>query len=365
MNRETLVGHLEKLWSENKAKGFLAQVLFRREITSGSLSSHRRKFFGGCWVLTPKTREFFKFRFTFFTHPALLRDSPSDTLEPEDILGGADGLKFQMIAGFLRRAGIGVLYAIPVGADITHLEQIRWLLYRYDTKDEKLKRVNPNIFFSRWRGVGKPPHGEAWSDEVREAYMGLEEEELTMLLLNEAFFAVFIKQRYRKTVKDPYDIDGFLLSYSTGSVLPLEIKEKFPAKKENSRFFGLDAGRILLLLRLCLPNDANALYVIREVKREDRGFIGWKFMPLSDIIATASWVLLHGGRGMSREETHIVALPYDSFRVLDSQVLSNDYLGEIASLPEEIKRLANEFRDSLEREFFREEQGGGHGGAKT
>ncbi len=42
-----------------------------------------------------------------------------------------------------------------------------------------------------------------------------------------------------------------------------------------------------MLLRLCLPNDSNALYLIRELD-EAGSFIGWKFITLSDIIMTAS-----------------------------------------------------------------------------
>ena len=351
MDRGKLVDYLERYWTENKAKGLLAQALFRREIKRGSFSRYKRKFFDGCWVLAPKRSDFFRFRFCFFTHPALFHGDPGDRADPEDIMGDTEGLKFRMVAGFLNRAGMGVMYALPTGSQPVPPEGIRWLLYRYERDSEQLERVEPATFFSRWVGRGRPSRGRRWSEGVKKAYMELEEEELLMLLLNEAFYTVFLKGRLRKPVSDPYDVDGFLLSYSTGTVLPLEIKEKFPAGSGDNAFFGIDAGRVLMLLRICLPNDANAFYLIREVEEDGRRFLCWKFMPLSEIIATASWNLQRGGRGMGGQETQTIRLPYSSFERLDPRILSDEHLRKIASLPDEVKRLAAEFRKTLEREF--------------
>ena len=152
-------------------------------------------------------------------------------------------------------------------------------------------------------------------------------------------------------MSDPYDVDGFLLSYSARAVLPLEIKEKFPAGSGDNAFFGIDAGRVLMLLRLCLPNDANAFYMIREVEETGREFVSWKFMPVSEIIASASWNLQRGGRGMGGQETQTIRLPYGGFRKLEPDILGGKSLKEISNLPEEIKRLAVEFKRALESEF--------------
>jgi hypothetical protein len=37
-------------------------------------------------------------------------------VEPEAVMGEAEGLKFRMVAGFLNRAGMGVVYAVPTGS---------------------------------------------------------------------------------------------------------------------------------------------------------------------------------------------------------------------------------------------------------
>jgi hypothetical protein len=348
--KEELVGYLEKYWTENKAKGLMAQSLFRKEVRSGIYSEYRRKFFGGCWVLAPKRRDFFKFRFCFFVHPSVLGNVPDDDLEPEAVTGEAEGLKLRMVAGFLTRAGMGVIYMIPVGESPLPPENIQWFLYRYDDKKEILRRIDAAAFFSRWEGMGRPGYGKAWSARLKQDYLALEEGELTSLLLNEAFYTSFLKGYLKKSISDPYDVDGFLLSYSTRTVLPFEIKEKFPAGSGDSAFFGIDAGRVLMLLRLCLPNDANAFYVIREVSEADRRFIDWKFMPISEIIVSASWNLQRGGRGMGGQETQTIRLPYHGFRRLEPSILSDSSLDEVGNLPRGVKKLAEEFKKMLEEE---------------
>ena len=95
----------------------------------------------------------------------------------------------------------------------------------------------------------------------------------------------------------------------------MEIKEKFPGQNREDKFFGIDAGRVMMLLRICLPNDANAIYLIREVDKR-AGFVGWKYITLSDIIMTSSWNLQAGGRGMGGQATTNIRLPYDYFTVL-------------------------------------------------
>jgi len=300
VKKEALVDYLEKYWAENKAKGLMAQLLFRKEMKGGVYSEYGQKFFGGCWVLAPRREDFFKFRFCFFVHPVMLKNMLNDDAKPEDIMGNAEGLKFRMVAGFLTRAGMEVIYAISVGEAPLPPENMRWFLYRYNDKRDRLQRIDEDTFFSRWEGRGRPGRKdkEKWGPNLRKEYLALEEEELLYLLLNEAFYTTFLKGSLRKSVSDPYDVDGFLLSFLTGTVLPLEIKEKFPARRGDSAFFGIDAGRILMLLRLCLPSDTNAFYVIREVREADRKFIDWKFMPISEIIASASWNLQRGGKGM-------------------------------------------------------------------
>ena len=134
--------------------------------------------------------------------------------------------------------------------------------------------------------------------------------------------------------------------------LPIEIKEKFPGESSAGAFFGIDAGRLLMLLRLCLPNDSNAVYLIREVTEGERRFVGWKCMTLSEIVTAASWNLQRGGTGMGGQETQTVRLPYSCFREFGPNFMSEENMESIKNLPKDIKRIAACFGESLEREFL-------------
>ena len=101
-----------------------------------------------------------------------------------------------------------------------------------------------------------------------------------------------------------------------------------------------------MLLRLCLPNDANAIYLIRELD-ESGNFIAWKYLTLSDIIMTSSWNLQAGGPGMGGQSTQTICLPYEYFKEFDADALSEDNLKKLGNMPKEIKELAVQWRDGL------------------
>jgi len=126
-------------------------------------------------------------------HPTVLESRPGDEVEPEAVMGEAEGLKFRMVAGFLNRAGMGVVYAVPTGQLPLPPEKVRWVLYRYNAAEERLRRIDESTFFSRWRGRGRPGRGEKWDPHLKESYLALEEEELVSLFLNEAFYTSFLK----------------------------------------------------------------------------------------------------------------------------------------------------------------------------
>jgi len=175
---------------------------------------------------------------------------------------------------------------------------------------------------------------------------------LKTALLNELFYTGFLKALLKKPVNDPYDVDQFAISLSQKHIFPMEIKEKFAAtENSSSKFFGIDAGRIMMMLRLCLPNDANAIYLIRELN-EAGVFQGWKYITLSDIIMASGWNLQAGGRGMGGQNTQTVKLHYDRFRDFTEDTISEDNLKIIGNMPEEIKKTAQEFSEKIEEKFI-------------
>ena len=164
------------------------------------------------------------------------------------------------------------------------------------------------------------------------------------------FYAGFLKTVHKKPLNDPYDVDLFLISISQKHIFPMEIKEKFPWASGNDKFFGIDAGRIMMLLRLCLPNDANSVYLIRELDESGK-FIGWKYMTLSDIIMTASWNLQAGGPGMGGQSTQTIRLPYKHFKNFTDNDLTEENLKVIGNMPKDIKTIAKHFGEELSEKF--------------
>ncbi len=98
----------------------------------------------------------------------------------------------------------------------------------------------------------------------------MEKQKLESMLLNELFYTGYLKSILKKPTNDPCDVDGFIISLSQKHILQIEMKEKFPVLKKRERYFGIDAGRIMMLLRVCIPNDSNAIYIIRQVTENGR-----------------------------------------------------------------------------------------------
>lgn len=338
--KEKIIKKLKSIWSENKAKGLLAQVKLQQSLVQGEFSGLHKKYYSGCWILAPKDNAYFKYRYAFFIHGKIISDVNKEVIL-EEVINEASANNFKRIAGYLNKAGIGIMYAIPLGNKI---ENIEWNIYNYNLEEEKLHKIDSNNFFLRWGNRGRPSSSHGWSEETEDSYRSLEEDVLFALYLNEHFYTEYLKRQLHIPISDPYDVDGFFIVHTSGKVIPLEIKEKFPAGENQNKFFGIDAGRVLMLLRLCLPNDSNALYIIREVEDSpERRFIAWKYVTLSDIIMTSGWNLQRGGTGMGGQETQTIILPYCEFKTLTGEVLKDSYLDKIGDFPKEIKDRVQEF----------------------
>lgn len=357
MNLE-FVKVLEKFWPKNKAKGILAQTIFKEEMARGVFGADaKEKMMSGCWLFAPKSSDFFKFLFSFFIHPEIVK---ADAKEAD--LKAVLGDKYRplyAIAEFMNNAGIGIIYAVPhtkngklEPRELKKLEfgNIEWQFLSFE--EGKFISRDSTEFFNKWPGSrGRASRGGGWEPHIKAKIRMLKKEILLELLMNELFYAGFLKGILRKPVNDPYDVDSFLMSLSQKHIFPMEIKEKFPGQNREDKFFGIDAGRVMMLLRICLPNDANAIYLIREVDKR-AGFVGWKYITLSDIIMTSSWNLQAGGRGMGGQDTQTIRLPYDYFKEFDSDQISEDALQRIGSLPKEVKTAARQFCDAIHPKFY-------------
>jgi hypothetical protein len=78
-NDSGIVELLEGLWGSNKAKGLVAQGVFFEELKKGTFGTDASdKILAGCWLLSPKQRDFYKFRYCFFIHPKLVKTETKD-----------------------------------------------------------------------------------------------------------------------------------------------------------------------------------------------------------------------------------------------------------------------------------------------
>lgn len=333
---------MKKCMGNNKALGLLAQAEFERWARSNF--SVRPKYFDGCWVASPRgftaTR-----RICFFVHRRIEHNASVDKCI-DSILSNRG---FHALFGSISRSGLGVLYCIPTNGEDTDPDELNWRMFRYH--DETLNEVDPSSFFNSWPGNrGRRSQGRPWQNQVSERYAALDMGLLSPLVLNQVFFNSFVKGVFRKPVSDPYDTDAFIVSYE-GKIFPLEIKEKFPFTSGRRKLFGVDAGRILMLLRVCLPLDCNGLYVIREVDENDRRFLGWKMLSLDAIVMNSNWNLQAGGIGMLGGRTQTVTFPYEIFENLTVDTLSDDRLHEMSEFSEGIRRKAEEFMKEVEALF--------------
>lgn len=358
-DKSDYVKYFRMVWNQNKARGWKAQVYFEEEIEGGVFRKHKDKLFCGCWLISPKSFESHKSRFSVFVHPELLDSSPEE-IEPKSLLK-EKWRPFHAIAEYMNGAGFGVIYAVPItkngGFDFDSLFQkdysgIDWSLYFYE--NEKLVRKDADKFFSKWNGRGRPTYrNDTWSDANLSAeFTKLPVEKLQSMMLQELFYTGFLKSVQKKGISDPYDVDSFLISLSQKHILPVEMKEKFPVLEKNSRYFGIDAGRILMLLRICMANDSNALYIVRQVERNTRKLESWKFITLSKLIMSAGWNLQAGGIGMVGGGTQTVRLPYDEFEDLTEKTLEEDNLKKISNLPQDVKDMVKDYRNFLKQSFY-------------
>ncbi len=356
--KSAFVKMLERFWPKNKAKGLLAQTVFYDEINKDIFGVEAKdKILLGCWLLAPKDSDFYKFRFSFFVHPLVQKAGQYNT-DPKIILG--DKYRpFHAMAEFMNNAGIGLIYVIPETKDGKvelgnikdyDFKDIQWTFLSF--QNSQFTPVSPAEFFGKWAGDrGRASYGGKWEADTKAKISRLNEDVLTELLLNEIFISGLVKTVLKKPLNDPYDVDTFLVSLSQKHIFPMEIKEKFPAISAKHKFFGIDAGRIMMLLRLCLPNDSNAVYLIRELDEQDN-FIGWKYITLSDIIMTASWNLQAGGPGMGGQSTQTIRLPYDYFKEFNAESVSEDNLQRIGNMPKDIKAAAKQFCSELYSKFY-------------
>lgn len=341
MDREIALTYLQGLMGSNKAMGLVAQTDFQKWVHECG-GNVERKFFNGCWVMSPKGSTASK-RMCFFVHEKI------ETAESiESSLGSLHSNRgFHGLCGSLTRSGLGVFYCVPLGnPDVRDLDKLNWALFSY--RNEGLLQIDAEKFFSLWPGHGRAGRGKPWDEQVKKRYDEIDSLLLEALLLNQVFYNSFFKKQMQKPAADPYDVDGFFVSYE-GKIFPIEIKEKFPFEANKVKLLGIDVGRMLMLFRICLPLNCNGLYIVKEVEdSKERKCIGWKMMTLDSMIMNCNLNLQAGGTGMTGGATQTATFPYTAFTNLTAETFSDGNLHNISDFSKTIKEKAAKFEAEVE-----------------
>ncbi|HJQ32340.1 MAG TPA: hypothetical protein VJ866_09180 [Pyrinomonadaceae bacterium] len=328
------VAYLQQFLTFNKARGMVSECSLETHLKDRS-PVDAIKYLPGGWVISPRIDESSRYRFVVFVLPQLF--------EGEEELQAAVRARevdrgFQALATFLTQSAFGVIVAGAVNAgDPPSPARLRWRNYSY--VGERL-RPNPDDepFASRWPGGrGRASAGNSWQPDVIDRFRAVDTGQLTTLTLRQAYYYGYLKQQLRKPFDDPYDVDAFIVSFRQ-AVMPVEIKEKSPTE---AGAFGLDAGRILMMLRMCLATDSNALYIVREVDTSAaRGLVGWRCITLSNLVMSCSWNLQGGGKGMLGGGTQTVMMPGSFFEPFTEHNLTEEWLEENSRLHESVRMKA-------------------------
>lgn len=330
--------YLESCITNNKARGMVAEFALD-SLLAGAPA--RQKVYDGAWLLAPNTANAHQLRHAVFVLPVIF--------ENETELRGAVAAHesdrgFQALAAYLSQNALAVVVSGALSGSRTGAYEWRNHLFA----NEKLTPCAGHAPFAAWPGsLGRPSKGSVWEADVAARFDQLAAEQVAALVLRQAFYNGYLKQSpLKKPVADPYDVDAFVVGYR-GAVLPVELKEKSPTTDGS---FGLDAGRILMMLRLGLATDSNGLYLIREVDTTpERAFVNWRYVTLSDLILGSSWNLQDGGASMSGGGTQTVMLAGSLFQTFTTELLSDDWLARNASLQAAVRERAKEYAAALQQ----------------
>jgi hypothetical protein len=332
-----IISYLQKFLNNNKARGMAAELNLKHDLALLN-QPIAQKLLRGAWIISPRSQ--YHLRYCAFVMPELY-----ETLEELEAAIHAleNDRAWQTLVTFLSLNHIGTI----VSGAIFHLEafgleKLFWKTFTYER--ERLVPRSNHEPFTLWNSRrGRASSGKEWSENVLTRYESAELKDLTELALRQAFLEGYLKSELGKSLGETYDIDAFIVAFS-GKVIPLEIKEK-TSKGE----FGVDAGRILMLLRLGLMTDSNALYLIREVdESENRHLVKWMYISLADLIMKCRWNLQAGGIGMGGGSTQTIMTPASFFQEFTAENLSEKWLNAHGGLQDSVKSIGIEVAHQLQ-----------------
>lgn len=345
MDKAKQIVYLQRFFAPRKARGMAGEISFDKHLEEID-SAQANKMFAGAWVMSPNLSDAenpVNYRIAIFVLPILFSSKEELDLEIQRIVRDRG---YQSLFSNLKKSGVGIIVSGAIDNIDHDPDNFTWKNYAY--VDERLvlqPNDEPFTSISTGRGRANINH-QIWENDVIARFNDFDDESLLRLTLKQAFYYSYLKLKLRAVFKDPYDVDAFLVGYD-GSVFPVELKEKSPTDRGE---FGIDAGRILMMMRLCITTDSNALYIIREVDgSENRGLVGYRYITFADMIMNVSWNLQAGGAGMGGGSTQTVMMPSRVFKEFNADVLKEEWIAENSSLSAKVKEKAIRFYTSIER----------------
>ena len=343
MKKSEQIKYLQKFFAPKKARGMAGEISFDDYLSSKDRSLFS-KMFAGAWIIAPKKSDAVNpvnYRIAIFILPTLF---DSDVKLNNHINKLILDRGHQALFSNLKNSGIGVIVSGAIQGKTDNPSAFLWNNFLY--LDEKLiLQKNDEPFMSLTTGRGRAnKNKEKWDKDVLKRFNNFSEESLLKLTLKQAFYYSYLKEKLKASFIDPYDVDAFLVGFN-GNVFPIEIKEKSQTQKGE---FGIDAGRILMMMRLCVVTDSNAIYIIREIDNSsNRNLVKYRYITFSDMIMNVSWNLQAGGRGMGGSNTQTIMMANKSFTDFDLEILKEDWIKKNSSLSVNVKEKAMQYYASL------------------
>lgn len=344
MNNKIQIEYLQKYFAPKKARGMAGEISFD-DFLSKSDKTLSNKLFAGSWIIAPNKSDAINpvnYRLAIFVLPQIFDSQPSIDKYITTLMNDRG---YQALFTNLKNSGVGVVVSGAIGTNDSTPELLSWKNYLYVDENLEVQKAG-EPFLSLTRGRGRANQNKLlWDNDVTDRFLQFSDKSLLKLTLKQAFYYSYLKLELKASFYDPYDVDSYLVSYS-GDVFPIEIKEKSRTEKGE---FGIDAGRILMMMRLCITTDSNALYIIREVDNSStRNLIGYKFITFSDMIMNVSWNLQAGGVGMGGGNTQTIMMSAEVFKNFSPEILKEEWISDNHSLSKNVKDKAVEFYSSFE-----------------
>lgn len=344
MKKTEQIKYLQRFFAPKKARGMAGEISFD-DYLSLKDKSLSNKMFAGAWIIAPNKSDAVNpvnYRIAIFILPNLFesREKLNDYINKLILDRG-----HQALFSSLKNSGVVIVVSGAVRGKSDNPDDFLWDSFLY--LDEKLilqKDGEPFMFLTRGRGRANK-NKKKWDKDVLNRFNNFSDESLLKLTLKQSFYYSYLKGKLKASFFDPYDVDAFLVGFN-GNIFPIEIKEKSQTPKGE---FGIDAGRILMMLRLCIVTDSNAIYIIREVDGSlSRNLIKYRYITFSDMVMNVSWNLQAGGVGMGGGNTQTIMMTSKAFTDFDIDILKEEWIKKNSSLTANVKEKAMQYYTGLE-----------------